>query len=120
LAARYGGEEFAVVLPHTDAAGAEKLATRIRDEIAALGLAHAKSALQHVTVSIGVAALCPRKDQNERTLIALADKGLYQAKGQGRNRVFVVAVPAAAAAPGAGSNASSMGLGGGGLSALPV
>ena len=35
LACRFGGEEFVVVMPDTDAAVAEKVAERIRAEIAA-------------------------------------------------------------------------------------
>jgi two-component system chemotaxis family response regulator WspR len=40
-------------------------------------------------VSIGVATVTPGVGSNSRQLIQEADKGLYQAKHNGRNRVSV-------------------------------
>lgn len=60
VAARYGGEEFAAVLPDTPAAQALCRANAIREQIAALALAHAPAAGKpQVTLSIGVAASVP-------------------------------------------------------------
>jgi diguanylate cyclase (GGDEF)-like protein len=85
LAARYGGEEFAVILPHTDLAGASAVAERMRGEIMALGMPHQESPFGVVTASLGVAALVTPLDAQD--LIARADRQLYQAKHLGRNRV---------------------------------
>ncbi|MGF6275246.1 diguanylate cyclase (GGDEF)-like protein [Massilia sp. UYP11] len=85
LAARYGGEEFAIILPHTDLAGATAVAERIRAEIMALRLPHRESPLGMVSASLGVAALVAPTDA--RDLVARADRQLYEAKRRGRNRV---------------------------------
>jgi diguanylate cyclase (GGDEF)-like protein len=96
LAARYGGEEFAVILPNTDAAGAGKIATRIRDAVATLGLAHTQSSLQRVSVSIGVAVAQPQQELQPAALVAMADRALYKAKHLGRDRVHYTAEPSTA------------------------
>jgi diguanylate cyclase (GGDEF)-like protein len=59
LAARYGGEEFAVVLPGTDVASAFAVAERIRVAIADFQHEHIGTAAGIVTVSAGVASVCP-------------------------------------------------------------
>jgi diguanylate cyclase (GGDEF)-like protein/PAS domain S-box-containing protein len=102
-AARYGGEEFALILPNTDAAAAALVAEKVRSAVAALGQPHpASDAAAFVTVSIGAATVTPTRMSNPTlqhgdaaTLVAQADKALYQAKAGGRNRVF-------AAEPGSG------------------
>jgi diguanylate cyclase (GGDEF)-like protein len=87
MVARYGGEEFAVLLPHSDARGAQCVAKRLLDEIARLGIAHARSSAgPHVTVSMGIAALTPCEGQEPALLVSAADALLYQAKADGRNR----------------------------------
>jgi diguanylate cyclase (GGDEF)-like protein/PAS domain S-box-containing protein len=88
LVARYGGEEFTCVLPNTDAHGAETVANRIRERMNDIGIPHHFSAAaDHVTLSFGVAALIPQKEQNPSDLIQLADDFLYTAKQSGRNQV---------------------------------
>jgi diguanylate cyclase (GGDEF)-like protein len=90
LVARYGGEEFAVVLPHTNLAGAVLVAERVRSAVAAAALPHAASPSgDRVTVSIGVASKTPQPTDgaDARTLVAEADRNLYLAKHRGRNRV---------------------------------
>ncbi|WP_075879022.1 diguanylate cyclase domain-containing protein [Vreelandella massiliensis] len=90
--ARYGGEEFVALLPGTDAAGACRVAERLREAVQALALPHAhSSAAEVVTLSLGVAVLpastdTPRDDQACMTsLLAQADAALYAAKQAGRN-----------------------------------
>ncbi|MFM1842524.1 MAG: hypothetical protein RLZZ490_1260 [Cyanobacteriota bacterium] len=86
LVARYGGEEFMVVLPNTDAQGAQHLGHKIQTAIAALALPHARSVItDHLTLSIGSASMVPYPRSHWQTLIARADQCLYQAKAQGRN-----------------------------------
>lgn len=85
LVGRLGGEEFGVLLPGSDLAGAEGLAERLR-EIVAAGTP--------VTVSIGVALALPDGEAAAETaeaVMARADAALYRAKGEGRNRVVVSA-----------------------------
>jgi diguanylate cyclase (GGDEF)-like protein/PAS domain S-box-containing protein len=90
LVARYGGEEFAVILPHTNIIGAKYLAQQIRLQIEALKIPHINSAIDlYVTLSLGVASCIPSGGVGFYTLVAAADKGLYQAKELGRNRVAV-------------------------------
>ena len=88
FAARYGGEELAVLLPHTDVAGAAALAERIRSAVQALKIEHAGNADGFVTLSAGVDAFSPVPGKGQpKELIQAADKALYAAKTGGRNRV---------------------------------
>jgi two-component system chemotaxis family response regulator WspR len=87
LVARYGGEEFAIVLPDTDAEGVLLVAANIMKCIENLNIPHAHSAAaDHVTISMGIASVMPRKCDLPGTLIEAADKCLYEAKKTGRNR----------------------------------
>ncbi|MFN8589359.1 MAG: GGDEF domain-containing protein [Candidatus Eisenbacteria bacterium] len=91
LIARWGGEEFLVVLPDTDAEGAERVAERLRRTLAEATLTLGEHAL-HITSSIGATTLQGSHDSNEAALaylIAAADQALYRAKHAGRNRVAV-------------------------------
>jgi len=88
LSARYGGEEFACVLPETDFEGAITTAQRIMTSIQNMRIPHAQSQIaDYVTVSIGVASLRPQENENALDLIEMADKALYEAKGNGRNQI---------------------------------
>lgn len=88
LAARYGGEEFAVILPGIDAAGAQRVAERIRTAVFDLKEPHEGSTTSDcVTLSVGVAWVVPDEKMLAKDLIECADKALYQAKDLGRNQV---------------------------------
>lgn len=86
VVARFGGEEFVVLMPLTDAEGAQRFAERLRLAVAAelAGLASVPSGL---TASIGLVAA--RGPVEFPALYRRADDALYQAKAQGKNRVFV-------------------------------
>jgi diguanylate cyclase (GGDEF)-like protein len=86
--ARYGGEEFAVILPQTDNAGVIALAEKMRSAVAARRIAHLGTALDIVTVSIGVATQVPLQSSTSAQLLELADAAMYSAKQAGRNMVF--------------------------------
>ncbi|WP_213876981.1 PleD family two-component system response regulator [Pseudomonas sp. dw_358] len=90
LPARYGGEEFSLVLPGTSPGGARLIAEKLRQTIIGLNIPHiAPQAGSNLTVSIGLATMTPSRPDNCRELISTADKGLYQAKNNGRNQVVV-------------------------------
>lgn len=86
--ARYGGEEFAVILGNTDAQTALGVADRIRTRVRSLALPHATSEIDEVvTLSCGVASSIPNGQWDPSHPIAIADRGLYEAKRQGRDCV---------------------------------
>jgi len=88
LVARCGGEEFYILLPAVDAAAAERVGQSACDAVAALGIAHAKSAVApHVTISVGVATFDLQSRAQPSWLTDTADRALYAAKAAGRNRV---------------------------------
>jgi diguanylate cyclase (GGDEF)-like protein len=81
ICSRYGGEEFAAILPQTGYQEALRLAERIRRRVET----YFRNDLR-ITVSVGVAT-CPLNATSARTLIAMADKALYQSKTSGKNTV---------------------------------
>ena len=87
LVARYGGEEFGIILPNIEADLALQTAEKIATNVRKLRIAHEKSFVsEYITISLGVYSLIPSAESNPEFLIALADKGLYQAKAEGRNK----------------------------------
>lgn len=93
LTARYGGEEIAVLLPHTHAAAALRIAERICEGVRAMRISHAGNPSGIVTVSAGVSA-CRAGEGSPAELIAAADQALYTAKRNGRDCVVCVDVDA--------------------------
>ena len=88
IVARYGGEEFTCVLPDTDVDGALSVAKQISAKMDSLNIPHLfSSAADHVTLSIGVAAIIPSENQPSSDLIERADRLLYTAKQSGRNQI---------------------------------
>ncbi|MDP3653442.1 MAG: diguanylate cyclase [Rhodoferax sp.] len=91
LAARTGGEEFSVLLPETDAQGAQDIARHIQLLLQAQALTHENSAVAEVvTLSIGIAIA---REESAQAFVQRADRALYQAKQQGRNRVCADDLP---------------------------
>lgn len=88
LVARYGGEEFAILLPHTDAVAAVRVAERALAAVDMLGIPHASSAVAgHVTLSLGLALAQPGRAGRLEDLLEAADRALYRAKAAGRHRL---------------------------------
>lgn len=88
LLVRYGGEEFMALLPDTCSDGALTVGRAMQESLAYLKLDHHTSTVApFVTVSIGIATVCPTEEIQIETLIAAADLALYRAKQEGRNRI---------------------------------
>ena len=77
---RYGGDEFLLVLPETPCHIAVSVAERLNQAVSGLNLI---TGAKPLTLSIGLTEAVP--DDDAVTLIARADKALYQAKTDGRN-----------------------------------
>lgn len=90
LAVRFGGEEFIIILPNTDAEGANDMGERIRKRVESLQIPHAySSAATVVSISVGCTTSKPSINQlDPNELIDAADIQLYEAKKHGRNRVM--------------------------------
>lgn len=86
---RIGGEEFAILSTHTGEDEAQRLAERLREEVASTLVQCGLSRL-HVTISVGTATWDGDGESFEE-LLARADSALYMAKHAGRNRVAVAA-----------------------------
>ena len=84
---RFGGEEFGVILPGASLEATRNKAEAIRAAFAAMSLDFEGEPLGALTLSAGVAALPPGK-QDWAQVMRLADKALYTAKQAGRNRVI--------------------------------
>ena len=93
LPARYGGEEFAVLLPETNASGAEIVAERLHEAVSGRSIPALTGRLLGVTASFGVASF--PEAPTEGALVAAADEALYQAKANGKNLVVVSRAEAA-------------------------
>ena len=88
IVARYGGEEFVVLLPGTDAGGAQLVAEHFSKRLQDLDIRHTASHFGRVTASIGIATSIGRALRTDvDRLLTVADIALYEAKSAGRNRV---------------------------------
>ena len=84
--ARWGGEEFLLILPRTEQEGARIAAEKARAAVEATGI-DLGDAVEHVTVTIGVAVVDCTSDASEA--LRRADDAMYAGKRAGRNRVSV-------------------------------
>jgi diguanylate cyclase (GGDEF)-like protein len=88
IACRFGGEEFGVILPGASLEVARMRAEALRAAFQAMAFDLDGLALGSFTLSAGVAALCPLKN-DWAAILREADRALYAAKQAGRNRVVV-------------------------------
>ena len=84
MIARIGGDEFALLMSHTDGAGALVLTQRLRDAVEL----HIREVLPPMEPATGVSAglvIYPDQDVDSfEALISSADEALYRAKGAGK------------------------------------
>ncbi len=88
LACRWGGEEFAVAIPIADPGHLGELGERMRAAIA-VARPEPDQRDRRVTASFGATLL--HEGEGARAALERADRGLYQAKAEGRDRLVVVA-----------------------------
>lgn len=93
LAARYGDGRFALIASASDGAAARVLAEAVRASVAALQLAHERSPLGVLTLSIGVAVRLPGQLFDMAALQAIAEGAAARAAAQGRNQVVQGPLP---------------------------
>ncbi len=91
--ARFGGEEFAMLLPHTDEAGAQHIAAHVAQAVQDMQLPHDASPLCGgvVTVSVGATTadgtgVGGSEAPPATDIVARCDEALYEAKRAGRAR----------------------------------
>lgn len=82
LVARLGGDEFALLLPETDAAGAEVVAGRLVNAIAAEPLEIGGKPVQ-LGISVGAATFGEGDFPTAEELLAAADRAMYVVKAAG-------------------------------------
>jgi diguanylate cyclase (GGDEF)-like protein len=87
---RYGGEEFAIIMQGVGSQQAYILAEHLRSLVAKKPLNYSNVTLSF-TISLGIASYQAKNSDTwtRDSLIALADKALYQAKQTGRNKVVL-------------------------------
>ena len=85
-AGRIGGEEFVILMPDTTSEMARMVGERLRSAIASADMHYAGGDPLTASIGVAVAAISDTVD----SLLARADRALYQAKAQGRNRVIEI------------------------------
>ncbi|UXH99985.1 sensor domain-containing diguanylate cyclase [Photobacterium sp. TY1-4] len=83
---RSGGEEFLIFLPNTTVEIAERIAERLRQNVAQ----HKMTERFCITISLGVVQ-CQIDTTSPKDALKFADNALYQAKRNGRNQVVKAA-----------------------------
>ncbi|NNG22590.1 GGDEF domain-containing protein [Telluria aromaticivorans] len=84
--ARFGGEEFLILLPETTVEAAAAAMVRVQRELTRHFFLYENEKML-ITFSCGVALRVPNEGQE--SLMARADRAMYQAKQTGKNRVVV-------------------------------
>ena len=86
FAARYGGDEFLVVLTETTGVGAAAFAERLRVAVKNHLFSNDEDEMR-INISLGLAISQKNEIVSAKGLIRRADKGLYEAKADGRDNV---------------------------------
>jgi diguanylate cyclase (GGDEF)-like protein/excisionase family DNA binding protein len=93
---RYGGDEFVLILPGSDAVGAQVVAERIRAAVAEAG-SELGGIHERVAASIGIASY-PEDGERPDEILLAADRACFVAKRSGRDRIATAAEGLALAA----------------------
>ena len=80
---RYGGEEFAILLPDATSSLAQRVATRLSENLAKYRF----STKKHHTISQGIAEYAG--EHLLEKYLSRCDKALYEAKSSGRNKIVL-------------------------------
>ncbi len=88
LFARYGGEELCALLPGAGRDAAAVIAEQLRRSMEQLQF-KAEEGTFRVTISIGIGVYDGSRHKTLQALLAEADRGLYDAKKDGRNRIVI-------------------------------
>ena len=83
---RYGGEEMAIILTNTNLEDAKITAQKICKAVADQPFKLVGGIECRVTISLGVSTY-PMHGEKPQDLIEISDRGLYNAKENGRNQV---------------------------------
>jgi diguanylate cyclase (GGDEF)-like protein len=89
---RLGGDEFSILLRRVDIAGAERIATKIRER-ARIALAQAIDRPTPISLSVGVAMIDGASNASVDELLSRADASMYEAKRLGGDRVVSRVAP---------------------------
>ena len=89
LIARFGGEEFIVILQGSDLKSASVVAERMLGDLNLTPFVY-QDLSRTLTVSIGIAS---SEQCQDRTILQLADRALYEAKGAGKNCYRLATTP---------------------------
>jgi len=89
VVARYGGDEFIIMAPETGGEQVVLLARRVLARLYSTPFSIAGTKV-HVTASSGAAVFRPGGGQTADSVVSLADRGLYLAKGRGGHQVCFV------------------------------
>lgn len=87
ILARYGGEEFAILLPETDIESAQRVAERLREQVAQTPFVTERGPIS-ITISLGLTSTL-YETPDIAVLLDRADTAMYAAKQAGRNRVSI-------------------------------
>ncbi|MGH8592896.1 MAG: diguanylate cyclase, partial [Gammaproteobacteria bacterium] len=87
IVARLGGDEFAVLMPNTDASGAETFAKQFNQRLADAPFVYVDKRYR-IGASIGI-VLLPEQGADAQQLLSNVDMAMYEAKRAGRSRSFV-------------------------------
>ena len=88
LLVRYGGEEFVVLMPGASLSQARVISENIRRKVTQTPVTLDDQIKIEISVSIGIAEANTKDTVDD--LLERTDKGLYQAKQNGRNQIAVV------------------------------
>ena len=90
IIARYGGEEFIITILNIKEENFTTLLNNIIRKIEKLNIPHRSSPVSKVvTISAGAYLGIPSYNQKSKDLIKIADKALYEAKGNGKNQFIL-------------------------------